>query len=174
MAAVYYNLANTGSNTITNSSGTISQAKNLFGNGFPVNTSTRVPFLRNITSNKGFCIITEVGMQNKETIQYFMTFDDVISYFHFGKGLGTLTISGLMFSDVTNTFTGIDIFNQTVANLRGTTQSVTFGSRHFWCVLSNFTVRASAEEGMQNCIEFNLQFEIINHDYYTRHNYPRC
>jgi hypothetical protein len=171
MAAVYYYLP---TNSLVNRSGTPGAAASLFGKGFPVNTSIRIPFLNNLTSQNGFAIVTEVGMQNKETIQYFLTFDDVISYFHFGKGLGSITISGILFSDCSNNFTGVDIFNQTIANLRGTTQSITFGSRHFWCVLSAFTVRASAEEGMQNTMEFNLQMEIINHDYYSRHNYPSC
>ena len=174
MAAVYFGLPNNNNTSLSINGTEVSNGGYSFGSGFPVNTSIRIPFLNDLVSAGGLAIVTEVGMQNKETMQYFLTFDDVINYFHFGKGLGSFSISGLMFSDCSNNFIGVDTFNQTIANLRGSTQVITFGSRHFWCVMSSFTIRASAEEGMQNAMEFNLQMEIVNHDYYSNNNYPSC
>src|SRR5579859_7439346 len=46
----------------------------------------------------GAFIVSEVLFQNKDTIQYFLTFDDLVSYFYFGKGLGSMVISGSIIS----------------------------------------------------------------------------
>ena len=149
MAAIFYAPTTSGSGTT------------LFRTGLQVNTAVHVPFLNSIIGTSGFAIVTEVTIQNRDTIQYFLTFDDLISYFYFGKGLGSISINGLMFSDCNGYFKGINMFNSMISNIRGTTQNISFGNAVFSGVISNFTVRVSAEEA--NSVEFNLQLDVIDH-----------
>lgn len=147
MAALFYSPVTTGST--------------IFRNGLQVNTSMHLPFLNNLLGGIGWLVVTEVTIQNRDTIQYFLTFDDLISYFYFGKGLGSITINGILFSDCDGYFRGANSFTSLMSNIRGTTQNVSFGNAVFKGVVSSFTVRASAEEG--NCVEFNLQMDVIDH-----------
>ena len=61
----------------------------IFKNGMSINNSLSLPFMNNILGGSGMLIITEVTMQHRETVQYFLTFDDFISYYYFGRGLGS-------------------------------------------------------------------------------------
>src|ERR1700733_11447406 len=60
----------------------------------------QIDFLNNVLSQfkDSMIVINSVEVTNNETIQFFMTFDDVIEYFYFGKGIGNINISGTVFS----------------------------------------------------------------------------
>ena len=155
MAAIFY----------TFNTASVGGQKPIFQTGFGVNLAVQLPFLSNILTNQTMVVVTDVSIVNRDTIQYFVTFDDVISYFYFGKGLGNISISGMLFSDCTNNFPGLTPFTQAIGNLRGTTQTITFGSAWFHAVLSGFTVRVASDNGMQNAIEFNLQMDVVDHSF---------
>jgi hypothetical protein len=120
-------------------------------------------------------IVCEVSIQNKDTVQYFLTFNDLVTFFYFGKGLGSLSISGLIagscltsssqfsYNGPTN-YPGVDQLMNVIGNqLRGKSQQITFGNTTFWCVLSSFSFKASSESSAINFVEYNLQFEIVDH-----------
>jgi hypothetical protein len=160
MAAIFY-IPTTNENT-------------LFKNNMQVNTAVSVPFLFDLVGPLGFLIVSEVTVQNRDTIQYFLTFDDLISYFYFGKGLGTISINGLMFSDCNGYFRGLNMFNNMISRIRGSVQNISFGNAVFSGVISAFTMRASADEGMNNAIEFNLQLDVIDHSLVPPRFTPTC
>lgn len=160
MAAIFY---------VPQNSGTV-----LFKNAMQVNTSINIPFLHALVGTNGFSVISEVTIQNRDTIQYFLTFDDFISYFYFGKGLGSITISGVMFSDCNAYFHGASILTNIISRIRGTTQQISFGNVVFDAVISQFTIRASADEGLNNAIDFNIQMDIINHSLISPSFQPLC
>lgn len=143
----------------------------LFKSGMQVNLAVRIPFLDGVVGGRGFSVVNEVTIQNRDTIQYFLTFDDLISYFYFGKGLGSISISGTMFSDCSGDFPGIGLFNNKIASVRGTTQNVSFGNAVFAGVVSSFTVRASGEE---NLVDFNIQMDVIDHSLRPPRFSPAC
>ncbi len=148
MAAIFYSPVN--SNPV-------------FKNNIHVNTSISIPFLNKLVGATGFLIINEVAIQNRDTIQYFLTFDDFISYYYFGKGLGSINISGMLFSDCNGRFKGVNSFTGAIADIRGRRQVISFGNVVFTGVLSSFTIRAASEDSLNNVIEFNLQLDIIDH-----------
>ena len=146
-------------------------AGTIFRGGFQVNTAIRAPFLNKLTNantvdtsgkvSDSLVVITEVTIQNRDTIQYFLTFDDFISYYYFGKGLGSLSISGMILSDCSGYFSGAGALTSMIARIRGTTQVISFGNASFSAVISSFTIRAGDEN--PNMMDFNLQMDIINH-----------
>lgn len=143
----------------------------LFKSGMQINMAVRIPFLDNVIGSRGFSVVNEVTINNRDTIQYFLTFDDLISYFYFGKGLGTISINGTMFSDCTGDFPGIGLFNSRIASVRGTKQNVSFGNAVFAAVISSFTVRASGEE---NLVEFNIIMDVVDHSLRPPRFSPAC
>lgn len=155
----------------------------LFKSGMAINNSVQIPFLSSLigqtnqvsqNAQTGILIVTEVQVQNRDTVQYFLTFDDVISYFYFGKGLGTLSISGMVFSDCNNYFGGLSSLTNQIGRIRGTTQAISFGNVVFSAVLSAFTLRSSSDVGSLNYIEFNLQMDIIDHSLPPAHFTSAC
>jgi hypothetical protein len=155
-------------------------SKTLFRSGLTINDSVTIPFLQTLIDDGGIMIITEVTMQNRDTVQYFLTFNDFISYFYFGKGLGSLSINGSILGDChqrtplkpagsaparPSSFYGVgDLLYILGSQVRGKEQTIQFGGYNFVVVLSSFTLRASSEEFAMNFVDFNLQMEIIRHD----------
>lgn len=133
----------------------------VFQGGLTINTSVRVPFLSNLVGPGGFSIINAVTVQNGDTIQYFLTFDDFISYFYFGKGLGNMSIEGTMFMTCNGYSPGIDVFYNQISRFRGQAVDVSFGSAVFTGVISTFTTTAVAEPA--GTIDFTVQLSIIDH-----------
>ena len=154
MAAIFYNIANTDST--------------IFRGGLTVNNSVTIPLLTDLIGPDSMIVINEVTMQNRETIQYFLTFDDLVSYFYFGKGLGSVSISGSIFSDCgdndSDNFNGIDDLILAIEDNRGLTWKVIYGTSVFTAVLSSFTLRSNANDMTMNIVDFSLQMEIIDHD----------
>ena len=146
----------------------------IFKNGFHVNTAINIPFLYDSVGPNGCSIVTEVTIQNRDTIQYFLTFDDFISYFYFGKGLGTISISGVMFSDRRGYFRGANLFNNIMAGIRGTKQLISFGNAVFVAVVSNFTIRAGADDAQSNTVDFNITMDVIDHSLVPPRFLPAC
>lgn len=137
------------------------QPGTIFRSGVQVNTAIRVPFLDDLINSSGFAVITDVSVNNQDTVQFFMTFDDFISYFYFGKGLGDLTIRGNMFMDCSSNMPGLNRFYDKIADIRGTEVDVSCGNAVFTCVLVGFSTTTTAEP--TNITEFTLQLRIIDH-----------
>jgi hypothetical protein len=149
----------------------VNNSTTLFKSGVHVNTAVRVPFLNRLVGGTGFAIVTEVTTQMRDTIQYFLTFDDLISYFYFGKGLGNISISGMLFSDCSGHYPGLNQFTDIIAGVRGTTQNISFGNAVFSGVVSSFTLRAVGED---NTIEFNIQLDVVDHSLLPPRFTPSC
>ena len=59
----------------------------------------RIPQIDSLIGTNGLAVYTNGTLQLSETLQYFLTFDDVVKYIHFGKGVGSVTVEGIMFSN---------------------------------------------------------------------------
>lgn len=157
MAAIFYNLGDD---------------KVIFKGGFTVNTSVRIPFLNNLIGANALTIITSVSVQNNDTIQFFLTFDDLISYFYFGKGLGNITVSGKIFSSCDGSMPGIDIFYNQVGAFRGRTVAISFGNAVFSGVITSFSTGAQADP--DNTVDFSITLNVINHSLPSPNFQPLC
>ena len=159
MAAIFYNIPNS-DNAI-------------FKGGISVNTSVSIPGLDNLINSNDMLVINEFTIMNKDTIQYFLTFDDLISYFYFGKGLGTISVNASLFSqcpsnigpNLPSDFRGLSEVMQLIQEKRGMPWEIYFGGIRFDAVLSSFTFRASAADIAINIIDFTMQLEVIQHSF---------
>ena len=137
-------------------------ASTIFRSGFAINNSVHIPFLSTFIGQQGSMIVTEVTIQHRDTIQYFLTFDDFITYYYFGKGLGNLSISGMIFSDCVGNFSSLNNLLNQLSSIRGTTQTISFGNVAFDGVMSAFTIKASSETSTIHALDFMIQLDVIN------------
>lgn len=145
--------------------------RDVFRDGIQANTSVRVPFLNSLVGSSGFSIITDVSIQNSDTVQFFLTFDDLISYFYFGKGLGAITINGIMFTDCNGNVPGADVFYGQISRFRGVPVDISFGSAVFTGIISSFTTNSESEF---QTTSFSIALTIIDHSLQSATFTPLC
>lgn len=138
----------------------------VFKGGIQVLTAVKIPFLDVLLTPANLAIVTELSMQNAETIQFFMTFDDVISWFYFGKGMGQMTIRGLLLTNESGT-PGLPVLLQDVMKTtRGKSVQVSLGNAVFRCVMTSFNLSMSQDPSP--IVEFTLGLNIVGHNLPTR------
>ena len=144
------------------------EGADLFKGGVAVLSSVRLQFLEDLLSNLtagrdgNLTIITELSMQNSETVQFFLTFDDLISWFYFGKGMGSISIRGLMLTNDKGTPGLPVLLSTTMRNLRGQQVGVSIGNAVFSCVMTNFTLHMTQDP--TPVAEFVLNLNIVDHN----------
>jgi hypothetical protein len=121
----------------------------------------KVPKIDNILGKSGLAIYTQVGVQLAETLQYFLTFDDVIKFIHFGKGLGNITAEGILFSDCAGDIPGLPQFFQAFSALRGKKETITVGDTAFTVVISSASITAVGEP--DTMAYFQAVFSVVDH-----------
>lgn len=110
---------------------------------------------------KGAAVYNSVTMQLGETLQFFLTFDDVIKYIHFGKALGSVTVEGTIFSDCNSDLPRIDKLKEAFTALRGKQMKVNIGSIVLTCVMSTMQFTVLAEPDTMG--DFTFNFAVIDH-----------
>ena len=146
MAAIFLALSNT----------------DLFKSGSSASSLVSIPKLDALVNAQGLALYTDVSVQLGETIQYFLTFDDVTKYIHFGKGLSSITVNGMMFMDCNGSIPSLDkFFSKAISQLRGTPQKLVVGSTVFTVVMSNSALTVMAEP--DTMAQFQITFSVIDH-----------
>ena len=115
-----------------------------------------------IIGQTGLAVYNEVSVQLGETLQYFLTFDDVIKFIHFGKGLGNITATGTLFTDCSNNMPGLQPFFGAFSELRGQSTQITIGARAFTVIVTNANLNIVSEPAMM--AQFQLVFSVVNHN----------
>ena len=140
--------------------------RELFKGGINVLTAVKIPFLEKLLTPANLAIVSELSIRNSETIQFFMTFDDVISWFYFGKGMGQMSIRGLLLTNAGGT-PGLPVLLQDVMrNARGNAVQVSLGTAVFRCVMTSFDL--SMTQDPSPVVEFTLGLNIVGHNLPTR------
>ena len=133
----------------------------VFKSGGSADHLVKIPQVDNIVGQSGLAIYTEVSVQIGETIQYFLTFDDVIKFIHFGKGLGTVNVAGIMFSKCDGDIPGLNKFSGAVSGLRGKEQTISIGSMTLTVILNSAQISVISEP--DTMAQFVFNFSIVNH-----------
>jgi hypothetical protein len=133
----------------------------LFKDGIRYVSAVSLPFMRGLIGNSyAPIIVTSVGVQNRDTIQYFLTFDDVIHYFFFGKGLGNVAIQGVVLSNCDGDVNpGLNNLYNMLRGIRGTEVLISLGYFAFSAILSDFSTNTVADPVLMS--EFTLNLNII-------------
>lgn len=133
----------------------------IFSSGGGATHLISIPSVDSIVTPTGIAIYDNVTIQVGETIQYFLTFDDVIKYIHFGKGVGSVTAEGTMYSDCIGNLPGLSRFTSAVSALRGQTTTISLGGAGFTVVMTQASISITGEP--LTSAKFNFTFSIVNH-----------
>ena len=139
------------------------QGADIFKGGISVLSAVRIQFLQSLFENpNNLCVVTDLGIQNSETIQFFLTFDDMINWFYFGKGMGSMTIRGLLLTSDGGTPPGLLLLlSEGMSQLRGQQVSVSVGNATFVGVMSNFSLNLTQDPAPM--VEFQINLNIVHH-----------
>jgi hypothetical protein len=122
----------------------------------------KIPSIDSLVSSQGLAVYDTVAVQLGETIQYFLTFDDVIKYIHFGKAVGNITVGGTMFSTCSGELPGLSTLLEGISQLRGKETTITVGGAGFTAVMTNVNITLVAEP--DTMAMFQVVFSIVNHN----------
>ena len=164
MGAIFHNYSDKG--MIKNSVG---------GGAVPVSTDLFSGwFMFNQVQADYLTIITEVSITNNDVVQFFLSFDDFIHHYYFGKGVGQMRISGMFFTDCGGFFTnagvvnaaggmpGLGHFYKVLGEKRGTVVTIsTDGGMWFKGVLTDCTVTFVSEP--ETMASFTINLGMIDH-----------
>jgi hypothetical protein len=139
---------------------TLSQG-DIFESGGTADHLIKIPKVDDILGESGLAIYNQVSAQINETIQYFLTFDDIIKYIHFGKGLGSVTAEGTMYSDCDGDVPGLSKFASAISGLRGKEQEVVIGGMTLTVVMTSAQVNVVSDPDTMAHFIFN--FAVVNH-----------
>lgn len=106
-------------------------------------------------------IITDVAISARETVQFFQSFDDLISFYFFGKGLGAISLNLMFFLDCSgkspgSSAPGLDRLMTLLGSIRGTLTDFSVGSVTFSGVVTDFTVQVASEPETHYLVNINL------------------
>jgi hypothetical protein len=115
----------------------------------------------NADATQGAAVYNSVTMQLGETLQFFLTFDDVIKYIHFGKALGSVTVEGTIFPNCQLDLPRIDKLKTAFTELRGKQMKVNIGSIVLTCVMTTMQFTVVPEPNTMG--DFTFNFAVIDH-----------
>lgn len=139
---------------------TLSQ-KDIFSSGGNAQSLISIPHVDDLIGKSGLAIYNALSFQLGETVQYFLTFDDVIKYIHFGKGLGSLTVEGTMYSDCGGDIPGMKALARTISSLRGKAQNLVVGGIAMTGIMT--TVQTTVTSEPDTMAQFVFSYAIVNH-----------
>lgn len=138
------------------------QGGDLFQQGGGSDHLINIDGVNSIVGSGGLAIYDVVSVRLSETIQYFLTFDDVIKVIHFGKGVGTVTAEGTLFSTCGGDLPGVSSFKSAFSGLRGKVTSAAIGSLAFKVMVTEAQLQIMGDPDTMGKFSFNLA--ILDHD----------
>lgn len=112
-------------------------------------------------TTQGAAVYNSVTMQLGETLQFFLTFDDVIKYIHFGKALGSVTVEGTIFPNCSLDLPRIEKLSTAFTELRGKQMKVQVGNIVLTCVMTTMQFTVVPEPNTMG--DFTFNFAVIDH-----------
>lgn len=122
----------------------------------------KIPAVDRIVGENGLALYSSVSFQVNETVQYFLAFDDVIKFIHFGKAVGAVTAEGIMYCDCSGDIPGLPWATSAVGDLRGLAVELTLGTYVVTGTLTSATITALADQDTFG--QFSFTFAIVNHE----------
>ena len=135
--------------------------RDVFKSGGSADAMVYIPSIDRIVSKAGLAVYNSVSVQLGETIQYFLTFDDVIKFIHFGKGVGAITAEGTMYSNCDGNVPGLSKVASAISALRGKPVVLKIGSIMVAGVLTSSQVSLVGEP--DTMAQFVFNFAVVNH-----------
>lgn len=121
----------------------------------------KIPAVDDIVGGSGLAVYSNVSFQVNETLQYFLAFDDVIKFIHFGKGVGNVTAEGILYCDCSGGLPGLSRATSAIGSLRGKLVELTLGGYTVAGIFTSATITAMADQDTFG--QFSFSFAIVNH-----------
>jgi hypothetical protein len=137
-------------------------SSDLFKSGGGSDHLISISGVNDIVGDSGLAIYNSVSVRLNETIQYFLTFDDVIKAIHFGKGVGSILAEGTMFSTCSGDVPGMSKFSSAFTNLRGKVTQATIGGMAFQVMVTDAQVQIIGDP--DTMAMFSFSFAILDHN----------
>lgn len=138
--------------------------RELFRGGTQVLTSVEFDFLQGLLPPASRIMVTSLTVQTQDVVQYFLSFDDLISWFYFGAGLGTMQVGGIVLScgDAAGGTGGLSrLLGELMRRMRGRAVTVSVGNAAFFGVLNGLNL--SLVQDPAPVVEFTLALTMTGH-----------
>jgi hypothetical protein len=134
----------------------------IFGKGGGAEGLVSIPAVNDIVSSTGnLAVYDSVSVQVNDTIQFFLTFDDVVKYVFFGKGIGSVVAEGTMYSACGAGVPGLRACSAAVGQLRGKKLPMSLGGFAVSAIFTSAQVSVISEPDIMGRFVFN--FAAIDH-----------
>jgi len=120
----------------------------------------QIAALDELINKANLAIYTGVSVSINQTVQYLLTFGDIIRFINFGKGLGSITITGIIFTGCDSKFSKNANFFKTLAPLRG--QALAVSMLGYACKAVLISVNAELVAEPDTMLNFSLTFNIVS------------
>jgi hypothetical protein len=140
------------------------QKNDVFKSGGAADHLVKIPSIDGIDGiigSSNLAVYNQVSATINETLQFFLTFDDIIKYIHFGKGLGSVTVEGTLFCDCTGNVPGLSKISQAITSLRGQRVEIVIGSMTLQAVMTSTQVTVVGEP--DTMATFVVNFTVVDH-----------
>jgi hypothetical protein len=135
--------------------------RDVFRSGGSADYLVYIPVIDQIVSKAGLAVYNTVSIQLGETIQYFLTFDDVIKFIHFGKGVGSITVEGTMYCNCDGNLPGLKYVGAAISMLRGKPVVLRVGPILVAGVLTGSQIALVGDP--DTMAQFSFNFAVVNH-----------
>lgn len=136
--------------------------KDLFQTGGSADHIITVPALNAIANSQdGLIIFNTVSAKLSETIQYFLTFDDVIKVIHFGKAVGALSVEGTAFCNKQGDIPGINRLVSAFYSLRGKVLPAALKGIGLQVIMTDAQINIVGHP--DTLADFSFQFSVVDH-----------
>lgn len=140
--------------------------KDVFKNGGKAQHLVKIPEVDKIVEagSGGAALYNNVSMQLGETMQFFLTFDDVIKFIHFGKALGSVTVEGTIFCDCKNDLPRLKKLAKAITALRGKEKKILLGEGGVITMTAVMTsVQLNIVGDPSTMANFVFNFAVVDH-----------
>lgn len=127
------------------------------GNGSEI----EIPSVDDIIEPDAIAMYDSVSTQLGETCQFFLAFDDVIKFIHFGKALGNIQVEGTMYCDCKYSIPAFRKYKDAFTALRGKPIDISVYGIVMKAVMVNSSVTVIGDPDM--IAKFSFQFAVVNH-----------
>jgi len=120
-----------------------------------------IPKVDEVVKPDVIAMYDSVGTQLGEVCQFFLAFDDVIKFIHFGKALGNIQIEGTMYANCDYGIPAFPKYKDAFSALRGIPQTIQVYDVVMEAVMTSSSVTVIGDP--DTLAKFSFQFAVIDH-----------
>jgi hypothetical protein len=133
----------------------------LFQSGGKAPPNLSIPAVDSIVQPNVIAMYDSIGVQFGETCQFFLAFDDVIKFIHFGKALGSVQVEGTMYANCDYELPAFSKYKEAFSKLRGLPIDIQVYDVTMKAVMVTSAITVIGDP--DTLAKFSFQFSVVNH-----------